>query len=198
MKPIKSNARLRAKVIDCLSAQARRKIRMRSSSGLDHGVPRESGLDLGARLARPRPARVALRAHARLLPRGGLFHPPTLPKISSGSIDSAISATSFKVSGPVTLHAPCMLRLLSLRLACGSSSAQVQSDRGLETRLSRLPPELPPECEPPPPQAFVGSVESTFLRRSKRPSEVPDWSHLLWQRRLASRPPGSSVWHASI
>ena len=134
---------------------------------------------------------------------GGLFHPPTLPKISSGSIDSAISATSFKVSGPVTylactLHAPCMLRLLSLRLACGSSSAQVQSDRGLETRLSRLPPELPPECEPPPPQAFVGSVESTFLRRSKRPSEVPDWSHLLWQRRLASRPPGSSVWHASI
>ena len=46
-----------------------------SSSGLEHGVPRESGLDLGARHARPRPARVALRAHARLLPRRSL--PPT-------------------------------------------------------------------------------------------------------------------------
>ena len=41
-----------------------------------------------------------------------------------------MSATSIEVSEPGTLHAPCMLRLLSL---LGSSSAQVRSDGGLET-----------------------------------------------------------------
>ena len=43
------------------------------------------------------------------------------------------------------------------------------------------------------PHGVFGSAELTVIRRSKSPSEVPDWSYLLWQRRLASRPPGSSV-----
>ena len=130
---------------------------------------------------------------------GGLFHPLTLPRLSSSSIDSAISATSFKVSGPGTLHAPCMLRLLSLlslRLACGSSSAQVQGDRGLETRLSRLPQVLSwhQALSWKPAQAFSGSVESTFVRRSKSPSEVADWSYLAKDMRntgASCRGPGS-------
>ena len=90
-----------------------------------------------------------------------------------------MSATSIEVSEPGTLHAPCMLRLLSL---LGSSSAQVQSDGGLETsRPPRVLAFIKLSAGSRLNQAYFGSAELAFVRRSKSPSK-----HLLWQRRFAS------------
>ncbi len=73
---------------------------------------------------------------------------------------------------------------------------RLASERGLETSETSRPPRnlsWHQALSRQPAQPLFGSAELTVIRRSKSPSEVPDWSYLLWQRRLASRPPGSSV-----